>query len=162
MAKEIIDPFKRFSSKYIVDEETECWIWIASKNDRGYGKFSITRSKWIFAHRFSYQHYLGPINDDLCVLHKCDTPSCVRPDHLFLGTHKDNSDDKVSKNRQYRPKGILAGTHKLTEQEVYEIKQKLLDPYKGINVVLAKFYKVDPRTISNIKCGINWTHISIS
>ena len=157
----VINPIERFNTKYVVDPINECWNWVASKNKKGYGKFSITRRNWIGAHRFSYEYYLGPIDNNLCVLHKCDNPSCVRPDHLFLGTRKDNSDDKVSKNRQFRPKGILSPLHKLTEKEVYEIKEKLLYPYYGINVDLAKFYKVDPRTISGIKTGKRWSHLVI-
>jgi hypothetical protein len=95
----------------------------------------------------------------MCVLHKCDTPSCVRPEHLFLGSNQDNVDDKLSKNRH--PRGEHTVKAILTDEDVKEIKQKLKFPYIGINNDLAEEYGVNHRTISGIKCGKTWTHILI-
>lgn len=74
-----------------------CWKW---RNVTGwYGHFSPEKGKRLYAHRVSWELHNGPIATGLCVLHKCDNPECVRPDHLFLGTHKDNSEDRSRKGR---------------------------------------------------------------
>ena len=90
---------ERFWNKVMKIVETdECWEWIAFKNKDGYGLFGYN-GKNQKAHRVSWQLHNGPIPDGLCVLHKCDNPSCVNPNHLFLGTNADNIKDRVNKNR---------------------------------------------------------------
>ena len=80
---------------------SSCWLWLTGCDKDGYGMFARDRGgKSIRAHRFSWELHFGPIPDVLIVLHKCDTPACVRPDHLFLGTHLDNAQDRNRKNRQ--------------------------------------------------------------
>ena len=76
----------------------ECWEWIGSKNDDGYGSIQINKTL-TKAHRFSWQISNGEIPTGLCVLHKCDNPSCVNPNHLFLGTQQDNIIDMHKKGR---------------------------------------------------------------
>lgn len=76
-----------------------CWIWIASYTDSGYGRFSFTKGHWVPAHRFSWELHNAPIPQGLWVLHRCDTPACVRPNHLFLGTVTDNARDMAAKGR---------------------------------------------------------------
>src|SRR6185369_11378251 len=76
-----------------------CWIWTAGTS-RGYGQFSRSHKVKVPAHRVSWVIHNGPIPDGLFVLHRCDRPECVRPDHLFLGTGDDNMADMVSKGRQ--------------------------------------------------------------
>lgn len=161
MAKKAKNPIDRFNEKYIIDPDTGCWNWIASKNKQGYGKFSITRSKWVHAHRFAYQYYVGQIND-LCVLHKCDNPACCNPNHLFLGTQKDNMIDCKNKNRNFKAKGELHSKHILKEYEVLLIKKRLQNYKYGDCLKIAKEYSVDTRTISSIKNGVNWSHIHIA
>ena len=95
---------ERFWSK--VKKGDFCWNWTSSVSRGGYGKFSVSRSKWVEAHRISYLIKHGSIPDGLCVLHKCDNKMCVRPDHLFLGTYNDNVQDCIVKGRARRGKLI--------------------------------------------------------
>lgn len=87
-------------------EKTEgCWTWKAARHPRdGYGAFWNDEKRLVRAHRFSYQLHYGPIPDGLWVLHRCDDPPCVRPDHLFLGTAADNNNDRERKGRGNHPK----------------------------------------------------------
>jgi hypothetical protein len=75
-----------------------CWVWSASKDKRGYGNFNVGH-KCMKAHRVSWIINFGEVPNGLCVCHHCDNPSCVRPDHLWIGTHKQNMSDCRSKNR---------------------------------------------------------------
>lgn len=88
----------RFWSK--VDTSGDCWIWTATKNRRGYGQFYY-EGRLQLAHRVAYKLTYGPVDDDIHVLHRCDNPSCIRPDHLFLGTQRDNVQDMIGKGRAY-------------------------------------------------------------
>lgn len=88
----------RFMEKVEVIPFHGCWEWIAGKNELGYGKFSIGLIKNMKAHRVSYSLFIKDPGN-LCVLHKCDNPGCVNPEHLFLGTKKDNSQDMMRKSR---------------------------------------------------------------
>lgn len=96
---------ERFWSKVTkLNGHDACWVWHSSLNAQGYGQFWI---KSLFgnlpAHRLSYALTHGPIPDRLCVCHHCDNPICVRPDHLFLGTHADNIRDMHKKGRGVLP-----------------------------------------------------------
>lgn len=82
-------------------EPNGCWLWIGGTDTRGYGKMFTERGKPVVsAHRFSYELANGPIAAGLFVLHRCDVPACIRPDHLFLGTAIDNMQDCIAKGRR--------------------------------------------------------------
>jgi hypothetical protein len=81
-----------------VQKTDSCWVWIGGLS-HSYGWMGIN-SRHVLAHRISWELHNGPIPDGLYVCHHCDNPPCVRPDHLFLGTHDDNMNDKISKGRQ--------------------------------------------------------------
>lgn len=126
---------ERFWSK--VDKSGECWLWTAGKkSENGYGHVKVCR-RTLRTHRASWMMAYGEIPEGKLVCHKCDTPSCVRPDHLFLGTSNDNSADKVAKGRQpkgeshparMRPermaRGECHGVSKLTDEQVVEIRRR--------------------------------------
>lgn len=91
----------RFLQHVSPEPNSGCHLWTAAVTGKGYGK--ITDKSADLAHRVAYILFVGPIPDGLCVLHKCDMPSCVNPDHLFLGTRADNLADMDRKGRR-RPR----------------------------------------------------------
>lgn len=76
-----------------------CWLWTGSTDKDGYGKFWPTRDRSVAAHRYSWEAVNGPIPAGLYCLHRCDRPGCVRPDHLFVGTNRENQRDMTAKGR---------------------------------------------------------------
>src|SRR5690606_8870409 len=105
----------RFEEKYIPEPNSGCWLWVgALTGNYGQLKYKGRHGGNILAHRASYEIYKGPFNKGLDVLHKCDNPSCVNPDHLFLGDHSDNMLDMSTKIRA-NPRGRKL---KLTEEDL--------------------------------------------
>lgn len=131
-----------------------CWHWNQSLQTSGYGQLRIEGKSWL-AHRASWVAHEGPIPEGLLVLHKCDNTVCVNPKHLFLGTHKDNNQDMVSKNRHLT--GFCKGhtlsrtkrLRKLTDEHVAEIRSS-----DWVLKDLADKFKVSIPTISLIKRGL--------
>jgi len=141
-----------------VQRTDDCWLWTTAKNPKGYGIFNIDkkRNKNELAHRISYRLVLGAIPDDLRVLHHCDTPSCVNPSHLFLGTPGDNMVDKVAKNRQQKGEGVPNA--KLTDAQVIEIRQR----YRAGDISqaqLAREYGVTHATMGSLLHRKTWHHL---
>jgi hypothetical protein len=95
----MVDPVERFMG--FVEKAEGCWIWKGPKSVNGYGSFQYRRTS-NSAHRIAFEFLKGPIPEGLQVLHRCDNPPCVNPEHLFLGTNLDNVKDKVQKGRQRR------------------------------------------------------------
>lgn len=152
-----VDAEKSFWSKVDVKGCDDCWEWLAA-NICGYGVFT-SKQKNIRAHRFSWELKFGDIGDGMCVLHKCDNPSCVNPKHLFLGTHKDNMRDMFSKNRRPSVRGEDHPHAKLSEEDVREIR-KLYSGGGYSHSELGKRYGVSKGAISGILSGRNWKGVS--
>lgn len=112
-----IDWLVRFWSK--VDKTSTCWLWTGMPNGWGYGTFKVSAGNDRFAHRLSWEIHKGPIPKGLCVCHKCDRPICVNPDHLFLGSHRDNRDDAIRKGRW--PKGHKISNHEKQARQLYKL-----------------------------------------
>jgi hypothetical protein len=97
----------RLDARYLLDRcevsPEGCWLWTGLFNNGGYGSFRITSTGQrltILAHRAAYEVFVGKIPDTMLVCHRCDTPSCINPEHLFLGTHSANTRDAIAKGRQ--------------------------------------------------------------
>lgn len=158
-----------------------CWLWSASKNGVGYGQFRLRSYVNVLAHRFSWELSNGAIVEGLWVLHKCDTPACVNPQHLFLGTPADNARDMWSKGRHAplsrppraslprgdnhflrkypdrAPHGERCGMSKLKEPQVIEIRR--LAKGGAAKKDLAKLFGVAQPTIHKIVERLRWTRL---
>lgn len=148
---------KAFEERFIPEPNTGCWIWMGNRfslKRGGYGCFTMRPAgiRAVRAHRLSWEIYCAAITPAQHVLHRCDNPICVNPDHLFLGDQRSNMDDKVSKARQDR--GDQHGMHKLSEQDARAIKA---DPRKHAEI--ASQYGVSYVTVSDIKRGRSWRHL---
>ena len=147
----------RFAKRYVVNTETGCWEWSGGHSTFGHGTMarggigSAGKTK-VPAHRVSYELYCGPVPDGLCVLHKCDVPRCVNPDHLFLGTKADYTADKLSKGREKR--GTDLPQAKLTPDAVKGIRQSSLTQRE-----LAEAYNVSEAAVWKVLAGKSWTHV---
>lgn len=142
----------RFFAQNIPEPNSGCWLWTgANDGHRGYGRLKLGKRK-ISSHRYSYEIHKGPIGDGLCVLHACDNPYCVNPDHLFVGTQQDNVDDKVRKNRQ--AKGLTSHAAKLSEAQVLEIRKD-----KRTHRACAAAFGVSKTTVRRIKSRAIWQHL---
>ena len=98
-----------------------CWIWVRACSKAGYGQTRSNKTAY-YMHRLSWQLYKGEIPIDRCVLHRCDVPSCVNPDHLFLGSKADNSKDMVEKGRHHAVPVGSKYAAKLTVEQVRVIR----------------------------------------
>lgn len=136
-----------------INKTSTCWNYTGYLDKDGYGNFWY-EGKNKGAHRVMWEiENKTTIPEGYLICHKCDNPSCINPDHLFLGTTLDNIEDKIKKGRQ--PKGEDAGPSKLTRQQVEEIKYK----YDKNNISyrkLGKEYKVSYNTVHLIITGKIW------
>ena len=138
---------ERFFSRF-VKLDNGCWQWRAHTDKDGYGVLPGDR-KNTRAHRLSYEIHNGPIPDGLIVCHHCDNPGCVNPDHLFVGTTKDNAQDALKKRRHYV--GEKNGRSKLTEENVKEILHSNQNGQQ-----LANKFDVTRHTVNNVRRGKTW------
>lgn len=146
-------PVERFFNK-VVFGASDCWTWRGHVSRLGYGAFSLGMEKK--AHRVSYALHNGPIPDGLNVLHKCDNRQCVNPDHLFLGTQKDNVLDMCIKGRhrsvplhgERNPMSVL------TWDKVRQIRDAVASG--ATQRSMCSFYGVSPMTVSRIIRRETW------
>lgn len=145
--------------------DTPCHVWLRSKHPAGYGQFSANGRHAIKAHRFAWERASGPIPAGLNVLHRCDNRACVNPDHLYLGTQKDNGRDMAVRGRagaRTMPQKILRGegigTSKLSADDVRQIRElwasRSLD--QG---AIARRFNIRQAHVSRIVLGQSWGHV---
>jgi len=150
----------KFWEKVDKTDPSGCWIWTGARSSAGYGQIRI-QHRLYYAHRLMWIIMRGVIPYGLEILHKCDNPWCVNPDHLFIGSQSDNIIDSVSKGRFNRPWGENHPKAKLTVEQVHEIRY-LYAPRVGrydrrmSQRKLARLYGVSRSAIDNILKGRNW------
>lgn len=134
----------------------KCWQWKGTLFSKGYGRLCGVG----YAHRISWMIHVGEIPSGLCVCHKCDNPSCVNPDHLFLGTNADNMKDKVDKGRSSRCLGEHHGRSKLTDADVLAIRSLYLEGSREFGLSsLAEIFGISTSTTNRIVKRKIWNHI---
>jgi len=154
MAHERIALQQRFWAK--VAKSDGCWIWQAQLNNKGYGCFAYERipgkntSRNMYAHRLSWMLLNGPIPPGMNVLHRCDTPACVNPDHLFLGSQRENMRDCVTKGRL----AINRNKAKVTEEQVRAIRADTRRHH-----IIAADYGLKRNAVWKIKHRRSWAHV---
>jgi hypothetical protein len=141
----------RIENKIIPEPNSGCWIWLGSVNEDGYGRVSWLRRN-AHAHRVVYELLVGPIEAGKHLLHRCDNPCCVNPDHLFQGTPATNKADSVSKGRHVH--GEKHPAAKLTDETAMQI---LLAHGKHRDI--AKQFGIHHSMVSGIKSRKQWKHL---
>lgn len=165
---------------YFVRKTDGCWLWQGKHNNKGYGLIALKQTDHILAHRLAYELTYGMILPGIVCCHHCDTPLCVRPDHLFLGTQGDNLRDMFKKQRhgahthperlargkksgrrlhpESYPHGEQAPHAKLTENQVRTIRH--LRATQQISYArLASLFRVSPTLIRHIIARKRWSHV---
>lgn len=155
---QVVAMAERFHSRYSPEPNSGCWLWTGMLTHDGYGRIRDGKKRKL-AHRVSWELHKGEIGGALLVCHHCDTPACVNPDHLFVGTGSDNMRDMVAKGRcpdnrgRMRP-GSANRYSKLTEEAVRHIRARVMSPAD-----YAKLYGVSRNTIYGARLGYRWAHI---
>ena len=146
MARSVVSISQRFWLKVNKDTKDECWLWTGSRKGIGYGElWDNDKQKNRYAHRISWELHNGPIPKRKCVLHKCDNPLCVNPNHLYLGTHSDNMYDRSIRNRE----GDIGVAPKLCSEEIQLVKE--LYKIRELNMsALGRKFGVSHTTIGRI------------
>lgn len=154
----LIDPgaaemteLERWEQKIIPEPNTGCYLWVSCRNAYGYGWTMMGRGsdkKAILAHRKAWILFCGSIPDGMNVLHHCDNPPCVNPDHLYLGTQRENARDMVRRKRWSSP------TQKLTHADVLKIRQD-----RRLYKIIAAEYGVSYNAISSVKRRVSFKEV---
>lgn len=146
---------KSLERNVIKKSDNECWGW-KIQEERGYGQAKFM-GKHISASKASYIVYKGEIPEGMFVCHSCDVRECINPLHLWLGTPKDNQQDMIKKGRNRNSKGSDHGQSKLTEEQVIDIRKRLLNGESGISIT--KLFNISSVLVSMIKKNKRWKHI---
>lgn len=142
---------ERFWSRTLAGADG-CRLWLGARNLQGYGKLSV-EGRFVAAHRFAWERTNGSIPSGMFVLHRCDTPACVEPEHLFLGTAADNTHDMLNKGREAR--GTRVGGAKLNDAAVDAIRNAAVAGFP--QKVIANLYGITQPHVSNLVHGKRWT-----
>jgi hypothetical protein len=132
-------------------EKTEKGCWLYGKSTSGIYSKLRWQSKWYLAHRLSYEIFKGNIPDNLLVMHKCDVPKCINPEHLNVGSHKDNAQDRVIKGR-----GIVGErNHFSTLSDIQRIEMMKLKSEGFDKHRLARIFNINERHVRRITNNTN-------
>ena len=160
---------ERFWEKVDKKSDDECWGWLGCLDREGYGEIYCKAIPHFKAHKISWLIYFGKsIPNGICVLHKCDNPKCVNPNHLYLGTQKDNAKDREERDRgnrrflygkEHPQHGEKHWSNKLSEKDVKEIRQLWATGDYTLRE-LGKKFSVSHGLINNINHGRKWAWLS--
>jgi len=138
--------------------ENGCWEWQRAKIHNGYGRVYVKhKNKDELTHRASWEAFVGEIKEGMQINHKCHNRACINPDHLYLGTQKENVRDMLLAGRGNVPKGSDCINSKLTEDKVKLIKKMLNEGKRSCDIAIQ--FNISRSTIWNIKYGKTWKHI---
>lgn len=140
-----------------VNKTDSCWLYTGDKDRYGYGMINVCGRK-VKAHRLAYTLTGRVIPRGMLLCHKCDVRSCVNPDHFFIGTHQDNTDDMMAKERHRVAVGERASHSKLTAEQVNAIRREYANGGVSLNA-LARRFNVSNQSIHAIVSRKSWTHI---
>lgn len=169
--KKPIDPAVRLWSRVnkngavIRPELGPCWEWTGYRNPLGYGQIRMgpveTGKRTKLVHRVAWEMERGPIPDGLCACHKCDNPSCVRVEHLFLGTRAENNYDRDAKGRARRigPRGELARAAKLTQNDV-ELIRLVCETLPVDKADVGAAWGITKKHVANLVARRCWRHVA--
>ena len=151
-----VESLRRRMGEYVkVGSPDECWEWIAkARNAKGYGHISAGRAFKFKAHRVAWALANGPIPDSGHVLHRCDNPSCCNPNHLFLGSKKENTHDMMAKGRMKKPPTHWGEAHHMAKFDLATAIKISKDPRTAR--VIAEEYGVCTQTVYRLKRGETW------
>jgi len=138
-----------------VRKTESCWIWTGTATRKGYGTFYLWQNVPIRSHRFSWMIHFGDVPEESLVCHHCDNRLCVRPDHLFVGSHLDNQRDKVEKRRHAR--GSRIANAKLDNDRARAILKRIF--HGDSHSRIARDFGVSASTVSLISRGKRWAHV---
>lgn len=147
----------RFDAKYVPEPNSGCWLWVGATTKQGYGSFYVADKQARLAHRVSWFLHRGEMPPpSIKVCHSCDTPACVNPDHLWLGSQRDNAADCIQKGRARRARqvGETNPAAVLRESDV----EAILNDRRSYSQI-ARAYGCSQSSIGMIKTGRNWKHI---
>jgi hypothetical protein len=144
---------ENFKSRYVLEPNSGCWLWIGALTLDGYGQvdWAVIGGNHT-AHRLSWKLFRGPLADGEHVLHSCDTPHCVNPNHLFKGNQQVNMADRNAKDRQ--SKGEDHGHARLSQEQAIAIISDLRTLHE-----IARDYDIASTTVSAVKTGRSWRHL---
>ena len=142
---------QRFLAKVQRDPSSGCWIWTGALNNMGYGKFKVGDSV-VYAHRYSAVRWANVDSSAAEICHRCDTPACVNPEHLFVGRHADNMADMARKGRSTQ--GVKHPGAKLGVEQVRQIRAE-----ERRSIEIAAQFGVSRTCVDNIRSRRTWGHL---
>jgi hypothetical protein len=147
--------------RYEVDQRTGCWEFSGQRDSKGYGIVAFGQHRTgdrirTPAHRYFYKQLVAQVPDGVVVCHRCDNPPCVNPEHLFVGTPRDNVRDCITKGRRVDKGAVgVANSHaKLTADDVVAIRQM-----SGTQESIGRIFGITQANVSEIKLRKTWRHI---